>query len=795
MEFPDAIHVRNLTGTGRLRDLFCTPLEDSGFYSRGIWFDEDPLGQLMPITFFQLSLFFVISHSLYFIFRALHVPKIVCNVAAGIIMGPSGLGRYNYFAVRFHSARHFLLMNTLASFGAFLDVFIIAVKLDLGMLTRMGKNGQRIGVSCLIFPFVVITSLMTILRPVLPNELPRGALLILFAANSSGSAFINLIPILQENKLLSTELAQLAMSASVLNDSFLWFFWTVMMFLRLSSLLQCASAAMLLAALISFGVFIFRPAMIWIIHRTPEGEPVKDTYIVIILLLVLLSGLLSDCIGPTPLLGALVLGLVTPDGPPLASTLMQTTDMILQNFFSPFLYLSVGAAADISSTYEWKQLLMFQAVILAGYFAKLLGAMLPALRSGMSPRHALTIGLMLNTKGVIELLVYRLMVLRKALSVPLFTQLVCSSMALTAIVVPLVKILYRAPLKSERESLRGYGLTIQSTLLASEMRILLCIHTENDVPAIIDLVEASHPTESSPIRLYMIHLMELVGRNAPSLTPHLKHDTTCKRNGCLRIFGAFKNYLTSLEGEVTIQPFSMVALHKSMHEGICRLAHDRKVPLIIVPFLARNHSHVEASAGLSKLNSNVQAYAQCTVGILVDRATHSYRSHQHFHYHVAVVFIGGQDDREALALAVRMSCHPGVTITLFRVIIRNERFGNKRGSLMDSAAVDDFRTKNFGNERVHYREIGVEDWDHTLKAIKCIGDCYNLIIVGKQQRESGLQEEEMAIWIENPELGMLGDILVSSDFYGGTVSVLVMQHYRNANSSAFGNSMRVDEER
>ncbi|GAB2231411.1 hypothetical protein Droror1_Dr00010417 [Drosera rotundifolia] len=781
------------------RTVYCTMevAGSTGLYSRGIWFKDDVLSRMMPITMGQLSIFFAISYSLFFAFRPLRLPKIVCDAAAGIIMGPSFLGRYDFFAEKFLSPKQFLMINTIATLGVFYNVFVVAVKMDITMITRIGNVGRRIAVSCLIAPFVVLLTLVTVLRP---KGLPQGSMTILFVANSSVSAFINLIPILEENNLLSKDLAQLAMSASAMCESLVWVVWISITVSQQPDIIKCIGSAVLLLAVIGFIVLLVRPAMMKIVQKTPEGQHVKDCYVVIILIFVPICAMMSNAIAGTALLGTLVLGLVTPDGPPLGSALTERIETILNTCLLPFFFLSIGAAADMSSAMaDWQPLLKLQSIMIAGYLAKLLGAMLPSLLSGMSFRHSLILGLMLNTKGVMELHVYRLMVLHKFTSVPVYTRLVCSAMALTAIVGPLAKFLYEAPVKSEKGSQAANGLTLQSSFPESELRIVSCVHKEDDVPGLIDLLEACNPTKSTPICLYMVHLMELVGRNAPTLSPHPKHHPKCKHNGCLRIMAAFSNYFTSSRGEVTIQPFSLAAFYRSMHEGICRLALDKRAPLIIVPFIARNQSHVEGYMGSSKINCNIQACAQCTVGILVDRAIHTYRGPEYFSYHIAIVFIGGQDDREALALAARMSGHPGIMIRLFRVIIHNESLSTKRDRELNRTAIKEFRTKNFSNERVSYQEIRVEDWDHAIRAIRSLAsESYDLIMVGRRQSESGLlqeEEEEMAILIENPELGMVGDMLISSDFRGGTVSVLVMQHHRtNVDPSVLDSSIRVEDE-
>lgn len=138
-------------------------------------------------------------------------------------------------------------------------------------------------------------------------------------------------------------------------------------------------------------------------------------------------------------------------------------------------------------------------------------------------------------------------------------------------------------------------------------------------------------------------------------------------------------YSRSSGPAVAVQPFIMISPYDTMHQSICRLLKDKFIPLILVPLFP--NGEVQGPNGtLHNFNINILHYAPCTVGIFVDRGLNSCintAKSAKFCYNVAVFFIGGPDDREAMALVSRMSGHPGVSITVFRInleenIVENE---------------------------------------------------------------------------------------------------------------------------
>ncbi|GMY08314.1 cation/h(+) antiporter 15 [Fagus crenata] len=399
---------------------------------------------------------------------------------------------------------------------------------------------------------------------------------------------------------------------------------------------------------------------------------------------------------------------------------------------------------------------------------------------------------------------------------PTFAVLVFSSLAITSIIAPLTEMLYKPEIPLDPSKKYRRLKTIHSTPRTSELRVISCVHNEENVHSLINLLEASNPTELSPICAYVIHLVELTGRTAPLLIPYnakMKRVSKLTSSaGSDHILRAFENYSKNSNGPVIVQLFTMIVPYKTMHDDICRLALDKQTPLIIVPY-HENLRHIQGSrvaTSIRAFNTNLQMHAPCTVGILVDKGSRHMNSSQ-FSYNVVVIFIGGEDDRQALGYAMRMSGHSDVSLTILRITLHlkkeieseEKHKGKRKGKgksnnnskdkdknkdeevdeememLMDEVLYDEFKIKNLGNACVACREVEAENSAQVMDAIRSLDKNYDLVMVGLNRHQAlELGDIEMphndAKNIE--DLGMIGDVLVSSDFSMGWLSLLVLHH-------------------
>ena len=168
---------------------------------------------------------------------------------------------------------------------------------------------------------------------------------------------------------------------------------------------------------------------------------------------------------------------------------------------------------------------------------------------------------------------------------------------------------------------------------------------------------------------------------------------------------------------------------------------------------------------------------------LIEKISRSYIS-----LNVAVIFISGKDDREALAYAGRVARHPGVKLTVIRFLVENSaenasrRAGNYRVNIaeleeemkLDDECFAEFYERHVAGGHVAYMEKHLANSAETYSTLMSLEGQYALIIVGRGGRVNSILTVGMNDWQQCPELGPIGDVLSGSDFSVKT-SVLVIQ--------------------
>lgn len=383
-----------------------------------------------------------------------------------------------------------------------------------------------------------------------------------------------------------------------------------------------------------------------------------------------------------------------------------------------------------------------------------------------------------------------------------FAVMVVITVIMTAIIVPAVSIIYRP----SRSSIYYKRRTIEISKTDTELRLLVCIHTPRNVPTMINLLEATNPTKNSPICVYVLHLVELSGRTSAMLIVHNtgKPDLPALNRTEAQsdhIIKAFENYEQHVS-YISVQPLTAISPYSTMHEDICNLAADKRVSLIIVPF----HKQQTVDGGMEAtnmsyraINQNVLAHAPCSVGILVDRGLSGSNrlAGSQVSHHIAVLFFGGPDDREALCYAWRMVEHQAITLTIMRFVpgeqvepsfqqqenkhmdgpreltVQTDRDIQKQ---LDEKLLNEFRMRCGEDNSVGFIEKVVNNGEDTVAAIRTMDDVHDLFVVGRGQGMISPLTAGLTDWSECPEIGAIGDLLASSDF-AATASVLVVQQY------------------
>ncbi|XP_019240569.1 PREDICTED: cation/H(+) antiporter 15-like isoform X2 [Nicotiana attenuata] len=681
-----------------------------------------------------------------------------------------------------------VLIDAVALFGYMFYFFLIGVQIDPWILKRVEKKAFIIGVSTVAAAIVlsITTSFILLSIEINVDQLVSNSLPVV-ATMSSVLGFPVIAHYLTELRMVNSDFGRMAMSCSLVSNMFGFLIITITSLSSQPSvekfiLLQNITAGIGFTMVIFFGV---RPLIIWGTRRNPPGEPLKQGFICLIFIGVLLSGFCSKALGLHIFYGPLIYGLAIPAGPPLGSAMMDKLQFIVSWLFMPIYFVKTGLVTDIFSV-KLRNYLLLQSVILVACFGKFLGALISSICNQVSLRDAISIGLVANVQGVLELGMFKMMKQNEAIADEAFVVLCINLFIATAIVTPILKSLYDPHKRYAAHKNRN----IQHMKVYSELRVLACIHDQENVPATINLLEALHPSNQSHMDIAMLHLIELVGRAHPLLINHklpmMKHVN--EASASKRIINAFKVFEQNFRETVAMYPFTAISPYVMMHDEVCNMALERRASLIMIPFHKRFSSSRKtvSNLGIKIMNEKILQTAPCSVAVVVDRSlvnTSRPILDAWSTYRVAVLFLGGPDDREALALGERMAGKRNISLTIVRLLLQQEEGGKIATThydtiqkTLDNEMVSEARSGMAGNFRVKYVEKMIRDGTGTAAVMRSMEDEYEVIIVGRRHDTQSPLLLGLSDWVEESELGPVGDMFALADSESISTILVVQQH-------------------
>lgn len=309
------------------------------------------------------------------------------------------------------------VLDTLANIGLLFFLLLVGLELDIRAIRRTGKKALVIATAGISLPFVLGIGTSVVLRSTVNKGVDHLAFLVFMGVALSITAFPVLARILAELKLLTTDVGRIAMSAAAVNDVVAWILLALAIALSGSNSSPLISVWVLLCgtAFILFCIFVLKPILAMMAKRSPEGEPVKELYICITLSIVLFASFLTDTIGIHALFGAFVVGIIIPKDGPFAGVLIEKIEDLVSGIFLPLYFASSGLKTNVATIKGAQSWALLMLVIFNACFGKIIGTVGLSLLFKVPFMEALTLGFLMNTKGLVELIVLNIGKDRKVL--------------------------------------------------------------------------------------------------------------------------------------------------------------------------------------------------------------------------------------------------------------------------------------------------------------------------------------------------------------------------------------------
>ncbi|GAU21038.1 hypothetical protein TSUD_132500 [Trifolium subterraneum] len=590
----------------------------------------------------------------------------------------------------------------------------------------------------------------------------------------SGCSFAVIASLLSDLGILNSELGRLAMSSAFLIDL------SGGVLAGLGTALWGAIEGGMLMAIRNLFLFIFyligipligRPIMMLMVKNTPEGKPINKIYIHFIVFALFMLGILAGEFKQPFLAGAIVLGLAVPEGPPLGSELVNQFDLFSTWILTPIFVTCCVMKVNLTKCGPPIVIVVITGFIIMVHTIKLFQCFIVCKYCNMPSSDGLCLALILSCKGVIDtcsfVLVYDGMrQSQQAIGVMVISTLILATISRTG-----VKLLYDPSRKYAGYQKRNIMNLKQNT----ELRLVAVVHRAIHMVHIKNFLSLCSPASDNAIVADVLYLMELIGRTTPIFISHrLQQRKRSTHDYSGELVVTFDLFERDHAGSATVNTYTAISPTTSMPEDVCYLALDKNAAIIILPFHIRwlqNGSIESQDKNVRSLNSKVLERAPCSIGILVDRGSATKFSHI---YKVAMIFLGGPDDREALHLARRFSKNVDNTLFIYR-LLSSDHDSTGWEQMIDDEELRQVRGAYVKLENnVKYEEKNIEDASQTTNFIREISKNFDFFIVGRRNGLKSPQTIGLENWTEYPELGVIGDLLASRDMESNA-SILVVQ--------------------
>ena len=379
--------------------------------------------------------------------RRIHQPAVIGEVIAGILLGPSVLGLFSPETMQrlipdAATDPHRLVissLNSIAQLGVVLYMFIVGLELNLRKVGKQAKAAIAISHASIVFPFVLGAGMALWLYPILSSrEVPFTSFALFLGVAMSITAFPILARILTDQGLQQTDLGVIALSCAAADDVTAW---CLLAFVVGVANAQLGSAVIVAIATLTFIVIMFvvvRPLLIrWIAWAEPRFA--DERAIPWFLMLLLCSALTTEAIGIHAVFGAFLLGTVIPHDSRVAKSLSQKLHDVVTILLLPAFFAVTGMNTRIGLIDGWESWLICGTIIVLATAGKFGGTMIAARFVGLDWRTSSALGILMNTRGLMELIVLNIGLSLGVISPKLFAMMVMMALVTTLTTTPILK--------------------------------------------------------------------------------------------------------------------------------------------------------------------------------------------------------------------------------------------------------------------------------------------------------------------------------------------------------------------
>jgi Kef-type K+ transport system membrane component KefB len=400
----------------------------------------------LAILLLQIITIIIVARSFGWIFRKIGQPSVIGEIIAGIFLGPSVVGMYfpHYSAILFPT-ESLGNLQFLSQIGLILFMFVIGMELDLKVLKNKANDAVVISHASIVIPFALGMGLSYFIyqdKMFTPKGVDFLSFSLFMGIAMSITAFPVLARIVQERGIHKTKLGTIVITCAAADDITAWCILAAVIAIVKAGTFASSVYIILMAIIyVLMMLFVVKPFLKKIGDLYATRENLSKPVVAIFLLTLIISSYLTEIIGIHALFGAFMTGAIMPDITKIRKIIIEKIEDVALILLLPLFFVFTGLRTQIgliNDVYLWK---ITGLIITVAVVGKFFGSALAAKFVGQNWRDSLTIGALMNTRGLMELVVLNIGYDLGVLSTEIFTMMVIMALVTTFMTGPAIDII------------------------------------------------------------------------------------------------------------------------------------------------------------------------------------------------------------------------------------------------------------------------------------------------------------------------------------------------------------------
>ena len=394
----------------------------------------------------QIVNIIIVSRIIGFIFAKIHQPTVIGEIIAGIALGPSLLGVFfPEFSAALFPDKSMGNLSLLSQIGLILFMFMVGMELDLKVLQNKVKDAVVVSNAGILIPFTLGIGLAYfIYEHFAPKGVPFLSFGLFLGMAMSITAFPVLARIVQERGIHRTRLGALVITCAAVDDITAWcMLAAIIAIAKAGTFLSSTYTILLSIAYVILMLKIVRPFLKRVGDLHASRENLSKQVVAIFFLTLIISSYLTEVIGIHALFGAFLAGTIMPENTKFRNIFIQKIEDISLVLLLPLFFVFTGLRTQIgliNDIYLWK---VTGLIILVAVVGKFVGSAIASRIMGQNWRDSLSIGALMNTRGLMELVVLNIGYDLGILSPEVFSMMVIMALVTTFMTGPSLDLIER----------------------------------------------------------------------------------------------------------------------------------------------------------------------------------------------------------------------------------------------------------------------------------------------------------------------------------------------------------------